>query len=170
MAGAVTTRGPHLGTITRAVIVAIAVGLAVTTFRSQTAVDWVIDGRPTWAHLARSLLKWTWVTFVALRAIQETVDWFVPRRTRTRPWGLDSLNRVEVTCAPGLPRFVTDDPMGGVGFCLWFGAILVTIDSFLQMHPTYRPRVRQAFWAVAFVALVPWGLPSVQTRWPSQMT
>ena len=170
MAGAVTVRAPQAWTIAWAVVVSIAAGLAVTTFRSQTAVDWVIDGRPTWAHLARSLLKWAWVTFVALRATRETLDWFATSRTQTRPWALDSIHRVAVTCAPGLPRFVVYDPMGGVGFCLWYGVLLVTVDSFLQMHPAYRRRTRQAFWAIAFAALIPWGLPFVPTRWPGQMT
>ena len=157
-------------TLAWSVLVSIVAGLAITTFRSQTAVDWIIDGRPTWAHLARSVLKWTWVTLVALRAIREALDWFAAERTQTRKWGFDSIHRVAVTCAPGLPRFVAYDPMGGVGFCLWYGVLLVTIDGFLQMHPAYRPRVRQAFWVVAFVALIPWGLPSVPTRWPGQMT
>jgi hypothetical protein len=164
-----TARVVQPWTIAWSILIAIALGIAVTTVRSHTAVDWVTDGRPTWSHVARSFLKWLWVTFVVLRAIHGALDWLTGR-TQVRSWGLDVIHRVAVTCGAGLPRFVIYDPMGGVGFCLWYGLFLVTVDGFLQMHPAYHPRIRQAFWAVAFVALIPWGLPSVPTRWPGQIT
>lgn len=172
MAGAVTDlgAGQWRGRVVRTVLVSLTVAVIVTALRSSVAVEWLADGRPWWAHLGRSVLKWAWVTFVLVRAVETIRDWFEGRPRLSCRTGFEALNRVAVTCAPGLPRFVLYDPMGGSAFCLWYGAILVTTDGFLQMHPSYGPKARQAFWTVAFVLLIPWGLPFVPTQWPGQMT
>ena len=67
-------------------------------------------------------------------------------------------------------EFVLVDPMGGAPFALWYGTFLLVVDEYLQVLPAYGPRVRQMFWALATVALIPWGLPFVPTLWPGQMT
>lgn len=170
MMDSLANRAPVFGSLVRSALFGAAVAIAVTAVRSYLAVEWVIDGRPWWAHLSRSVLKWAWVTFILLRAIQAVRDWFEARPRLVRHWVVDAAERVAVTCAAGLPRFVLVDPLGGAAFCLWYGAILITADGFLQLHPAYGSRARQAFWALAFVMLIPWGLPFVPTRWPAQMT
>jgi len=161
-----SNRPPSFGSLVRCALTCVTVAIAITAVRSYLAVEWVVDGRPWWSHVGRSILKWAWLTFVLLRAIHAIHDWFEARPRQIRHWLVEATDRVAVTCAAGLPRFVLVDPLGGAAFCLWFGAILLTADGFLQFHSFYGPRARQAFWAIAFVTLVPWGLPFVPTMWP----
>jgi|GEM_PF-4661671 hypothetical protein len=160
----------RVGQFTTSVLFCLAVSLCMSSLRAQVAVEWLADGRPLWADLGRSLIKWCWVIFVVERAGSAVQDWFRPRSKAISNVWLAGIDRVAVVCAAGLPRFIFVDPLGGAPFSLWYGALLLVVDGFLHLLDGYNARARQAFWMVAFVFLIPWGLPSVTTLWPDQMT
>lgn len=168
--GLTRIRGTHGGEIVRATFAALTISLIVAIVRGSIGVEWVSDGRPLWAHVARSVVKWTWVAFVLIRSVALFRSWLHGGEMVGSGGLSGSLDRIAVVCTAGLPRFVLVDPMGGAPFALWYGALLVVIDEYLQFLPAYGRRVRQMFWALATVALVPWGLPFVSTLWPGQMT
>lgn len=156
--------------IIRGALAALTISLIVAIVRGSIGVEWVSDGRPLWAHFARSVVKWSWVLFVLIRSVALFRTWLHGGGMVDSGGLCGSLDRIAVVCTAGLPRFVLVDPMGGAPFALWYGAFLVVIDEYLQFLPAYGRRVRQMFWALATVALVPWGLPFVPTLWPGQMT
>jgi len=168
--GLMRIRGTHCGEVVRATLAALTISLIVAIVRGSIGVEWVSDGRPLWAHFARSVVKWSWVVFVVIRSVAFLRTWLRGGTMVGSDGWPGSLDRIAVACTAGLPRFVLIDPMGGAPFALWYGTFLLVVDEYLQVLPAYGPRVRQMFWALATVALVPWGLPFVSTLWPGQMT
>lgn len=156
--------------IIRGALAALTISLIVAIVRGSIGVEWVSDGRPLWAHFARSVVKWSWVVFVVIRSVAFLRTWLRGGTMVGSDGWPGSLDRIAVACTAGLPRFILIDPMGGAPFALWYGSFLLVVDEYLQVLPAYGPRVRQMFWALATVALVPWGLPFVPTLWPGQMT
>jgi len=156
--------------IIRAALVALTISLALAIVRGSIGVEWVSDGRPIWAHYARSIVKWSWVVFVVIRSVALLRAWLHGGTMVGSDGWFRSLDRIAVVCAAGLPRFIFIDPLGGAPFSLWYGTFLLLVDEYLQLLPAYGPRWRQMVWALATVALVPWGLPFVPTLWPGQMT
>jgi hypothetical protein len=76
----------------------------------------------------------------------------------------ETLRRAALVSAVTLPRFA-GDPAGYAVASLWL--VLALACGYAYVAPVLGPRYRNAYWLVAVLFLLPWGLRLTTVHWPA---